>query len=386
MSFFVAYKYDIEMVRKGLQVEFSLMCLLLLGIAVGFISCAAPQGQEYQEEKVAADFIKIQSQRAKLEQRYPGTIEGIVNVDIKAQVSGYLETIYVKEGEYVQQGQALFRIKGDVFREQVNNTQATLRSALAAQASAKIEVEKIRPLVEAKVFTDFQLQTAQAQYDAATAQVAQAKAALGSAQLNADFAIIKATVSGFIGRIPNRIGNLVTPNDALPLTTLSEINQVFVYFSLSEADFIAYTKALKDEIAPQTVQIVLADGSVYPRKGRLEMASGHIDRNTGSIALKAVFDNPDQLLRAGGSVRVIMLQELQDVLTVPVASVKDIQDKFFVFSLADTNKIAMKEIEVNGRVGADYILKNGLNVGEKIALNSIDVLRDGMSVNVLSVQ
>ncbi|RYF78617.1 MAG: efflux RND transporter periplasmic adaptor subunit [Cytophagaceae bacterium] len=299
---------------------------------------------------------------------------------IKAQVSGYLETIYVKEGDYVKKGASLFKIKSDVFGEQVNNSKATLNAAIAAQATAKIEVEKLKPLVEEKVVSDIQLKTAQANYDAATAQVAQAKAALGSSQINADFAVIKAPVSGYIGRIPNRIGNLVGPNDATALTTLSEIDQVFVYFSMSEADFIAFNKDRKTDAGMNTVALVMADGSTYENKGKLELASGNIERSTGSIALKAIFPNPDKLLRAGGAGRIILTKQLKNTLLLPMASVKDVQDKFFVFSLADSNKVAMKAIEISGKSGDNYVIKSGVAGGEKIAINSIDVLADGLKV------
>jgi membrane fusion protein, multidrug efflux system len=352
---------------------------LMLTVALVFAACGqAPQG--YEVQPVNTDFITLDPTDAAIEKRYPGMIEGTVNVEIKAQVSGYLEAIYVKEGDYVKKGQSLFRIKGDVFNEQINNSRATLKSALAAQATAKIEIEKIRPLVAEKVVSDIQLKTAEANYEAATAQVAQAKAALGSSQINADFAVIKAPVSGYIGRIPNRTGNLVTPADALPLTTLSEIDQVLVYFSMSEADFIAFNRDRKTDAGMNTVSLIMADGQAYAHKGKLEFASGNIERSTGSIALKAVFSNPDKLLRSGGAGRIIITKQMKEVLVIPMASVKDVQDKFFVFTLADSSKVAMKAIEIEGRSGDHYIVKSGVAKGEKIAINSIDALAEGLKV------
>ncbi|WP_199120340.1 efflux RND transporter periplasmic adaptor subunit [Pedobacter sp. ASV28] len=352
---------------------------LMLTVSLVFAACGqAPQG--YEVQPVNTDFITLDPTDAAIEKRYPGMIEGTVNVEIKAQVSGYLEAIYVKEGDYVKKGQSLFRIKGDVFNEQINNSRATLKSALAAQATAKIEIEKIRPLVAEKVVSDIQLKTAEANYEAATAQVAQAKAALGSSQINADFAVIKAPVSGYIGRIPNRAGNLVTPADAIPLTTLSEIDQVLVYFSMSEADFIAFNRDRKTDAGMNTVSLIMADGQAYAHKGKLEFASGNIERSTGSIALKAVFSNPDKLLRSGGAGRIIITKQMKEALVIPMASVKDVQDKFFVFTLADSSKVAMKAIEIEGRSGDHYIVKSGVAKGEKIAINSIDALAEGMKV------
>ncbi|WDF61687.1 MULTISPECIES: efflux RND transporter periplasmic adaptor subunit [Flavobacterium] len=351
----------------------------VLLVIISFSSCgkSGADAGALAAPKPEVDFFQAESITGEVEKKYPGTVEGTVNVDIKAQVSGYLEAIYVKEGDYVNKGQSLFKIKGDVYAEQVNNSRAAYKSAQANLANAKLEVEKIKPLVDGKVFSDMQLKTAQANYEAAVAQVAQAKAALGSSQLNADFSLIKAPVSGYISRIPNRIGNLVTPADAVPLTVLSDINTVFVYFSLTEADYLAFSK---DPKSNQTVSLIMADDSEYEQKGKLEVASGNIDRSTGTISLKAIFPNPKKLLRAGGSARVILNNSLSSVITVPMASVKDIQDKFFVFVLKPGNKVAMVPIEIGGSSGTDYFVKSGLKQGDKIALNSIDVLYDSMEV------
>ena len=366
------------MTKLLFQKHITLKKVFVLLVIAGFASCGKSAGAEgMAPPKPEVDFFEAKTSIGKVEKKYPGVIEGSVNVDIKAQVSGYLEAIYVKEGQYVNKGQSLFKIKGDVYEEQVNNSRAAYKSALANQANAKLEVEKVRPLVEGKVYTEIQLKTAQANLDAASAQVAQAKAALGSSQLNADFSLIKAPVSGYISRIPNRIGNLVTPTDAQPLTSLSEIDNVFVYFSLSEADYLTYTKNLK---LNSSTSLIMADQSMYEHKGKLEVASGNIDRTTGTITLKAIFPNPQKQLRSGGSARIILNNSLDAVVTVPMASVKDIQDKFFVFVLKANNKIAMVPIVIAGNSGTNYFVSSGLKNGDKIAINNIDALNDSMEV------
>ncbi|MDM1292999.1 efflux RND transporter periplasmic adaptor subunit [Sphingobacterium sp. N143] len=340
-------------------------------------SCGGTQEQP-QEQAVTVDFIELSPATAETEKKYPGTLEGTVNVDVKAQVTGYLDQIYVKEGDYVTAGQPLFKIKADVYNEQVNNSRAAYQAALSAEQNAKLEIEKIKPLVEGKVYTELQLKTAEANYAAARAQVAQAQAAVGSAQINARFTLINAPVSGYIGRIPNRIGNLITAADATPLTTLSEINTVNVYFALSEADFISFMRDHKSN--KQEASLILADGSVYDHSGKVELASGNIDKNTGSITLKASFPNPEKVLRSGGSAKVVLKKAHDHVLLVPMAAVKDIQDRYFVYVIGDKNKIAMKQIEIAGHTATAYLLKSGLTAGEKIVMNRIDMLNDGMQV------
>lgn len=355
-----------------------LSLLLMSSMVLLFSSCGSRE--EQISPPIDVDFLEIKATAATIEKKYPGQIEGSVNVDIKAQVSGYLDKIYVKEGDYVQKGQTLFSIKADVYNEQVQSSQAALKTALAMEETAFIELEKIKPLVSGQVVSDIQLKTAEASYASAKAQVAQARAVLGSSQINANFTLIKAPVSGYIGRIPNRVGNLITSSDTTPLTTLSEIDQVFVYFSLSEADYISFAKDLQSGEGSDIVKLVIADGSIYEHEGKLEAASGNIDATTGSISFKAVFPNPNKILRSGGTAKVILSKNIQSAVLIPMASVKDIQDKLFVFALADSNKVAMKTIEIKGNSGNNYILKSGLNNNEKIAINRIDELTEGVKV------
>ena len=376
------------MIQQIIQGRRLLNTFLCLTTTVIFIACGGnSQVENASMPTTAVDFFEVSTTTAGIQKKFPGNVEGSVSVDIKAQVSGYLDAIYVKEGEYVTKGQRLFQIKSAVFNEQVNNAQAMFKSAIANQAAAKIEVDKIRPLVAGKVVSPAQLQSAQAAYEAASAAVAQAKASVSSARLNADFALIKAPVSGYIGRIPKRIGNLVTPSDVQALTTLADINTLFVYFSMSEAEYIGFRRDLaKDPQIVNNVELIIADGSTYGQVGKLETASGNIDPATGSITLKAVFSNPDQLLRSGGSARVVINQKVGAALSVPMASVKDIQDRFFVFMLSDSSKVSMVPLQIAGRSGQNYLVKAGVKAGDQLALNNIDVLVDGMPVKAKLVK
>ncbi|AQX84689.1 efflux RND transporter periplasmic adaptor subunit [Elizabethkingia bruuniana] len=356
--------------------------ILAVAAAMFLSSCgqSSPGSAAGELPAPETDFVTLIQGTGDTQKEYPGNIEGIVNVDVKPQVTGYLQAVLVKEGQYVQKGQPLFRIMPDVYNEQVKNSDAGLKSALAAQATARLEVEKLRPLVDGKVVSDMQLKTAQANYNAATAQVEQAKAALGSSKINANFTLIKAPVSGYIGRIPNRTGTLVSPADTVALTTLSDISTVQVYFSISEANYITYSKEgiLSGDSA--NIQLILADGSVYNQKGRVEAGSGNIDKVTGSITMKAVFPNPDKLLRSGGAGKIVIGRTVDNIVELPITSVKDIQDKFFVFKLADSSKVAMVPIQIDGKTKDTYYVKSGVKAGDKIALNRIDMLQDGMKV------
>ncbi|MDX8567146.1 efflux RND transporter periplasmic adaptor subunit [Elizabethkingia sp. HX XZB] len=356
--------------------------ILAIAAAMFLSSCgqSSPDSAAGELPAPETDFVTLIQGAGDTQKEYPGNIEGIVNVDVKPQVTGYLQAVLVKEGQYVQKGQPLFRIMPDVYNEQVKNSDAGLKSALAAQATARLEVEKLRPLVDGKVVSDMQLKTAQANYNAATAQVEQAKAALGSSKINANFTLIKAPVSGYIGRIPNRTGTLVSPADTAALTTLSDISTVQVYFSISEANYITYSKEGVFSGDSGNIQLILADGSVYNQKGRVEAGSGNIDKATGSITMKAIFPNPDKLLRSGGAGKIVIGRTVDNIVQLPITSVKDIQDKFFVFKLADSSKVAMVPIQIDGKTKDTYYVKSGVKAGDKIALNRIDMLQDGMKV------
>ncbi|HFK5507014.1 efflux RND transporter periplasmic adaptor subunit [Elizabethkingia anophelis] len=356
--------------------------ILAVAAAMFLSSCgqSSPGSAAGELPAPETDFVTLIQGTGDTQKEYPGNIEGIVNVDVKPQVTGYLQAVLVKEGQYVQKGQPLFRIMPDVYNEQVKNSDAGLKSALAAQATARLEVEKLRPLVDGKVVSDMQLKTAQANYNAATAQVEQAKAALGSSKINANFTLIKAPVSGYIGRIPNRTGTLVSPADTVALTTLSDISTVQVYFSISEANYLTYSKEGIFSGDSGKIQLILADGSVYNQKGRVEAGSGNIDKITGSITMKAIFPNPDKLLRSGGAGKIVIGRTVDNIVQLPITSVKDIQDKFFVFKLADSSKVAMVPIQIDGKTKDTYYIKSGVKAGDKIAINRIDMLQDGMKV------
>ncbi|ATC35211.1 efflux RND transporter periplasmic adaptor subunit [Elizabethkingia anophelis] len=356
--------------------------ILAIAAAMFLSSCgqSSPGSAAGELPAPETDFVTLIQGTGDTQKEYPSNIEGIVNVDVKPQVTGYLQAVLVKEGQYVQKGQPLFRIMPDVYNEQVKNSDAGLKSALAAQATARLEVEKLRPLVDGKVVSDMQLKTAQANYNAATAQVEQAKAALGSSKINANFTLIKAPVSGYIGRIPNRTGTLVSPTDTTALTTLSDISTVQVYFSISEANYITYSKEGIFSGDSGNIQLILADGSVYNQKGRVEAGSGNIDKATGSITMKAIFPNPDKLLRSGGAGKIVIGRTVDNIVQLPITSVKDIQDKFFVFKLADSSKVAMVPIQIDGKTKDTYYVKSGVKAGDKIAVNRIDMLQDGMKV------
>jgi membrane fusion protein (multidrug efflux system) len=292
----------------------------------------------------------------------------------------------VDEGAYVKKGQVLFQINARPYLEQLNTAKAGLAAAKANLANAEINVSKLTPLVQNNVVSDVQLKSAQAAYDAAAASVAQSQAMVQSAQINVGYTSIKAPVDGYIGRIPHKTGSLVGMTTADALTVISDIKEIFTYFSLSENDFLQFKKQFPGNTIEEKIknmpplELVLADGSVYQHKGRVQLVAGQFDNSIGAISFRAVFPNTESLLRSGNTGKVRIAQLHNEALIVPQEATFEIQDKVFVFSLGDSNKVITKPIVVTGKTAYYYFVESGVAPGEKIVFAGAGNLQDGMSI------
>lgn len=323
---------------------------------------------------------------------YLGTIEGKVNVEIRPQVEGILEEIYVDEGTFVEKGQKMFKIDASAYEEVLNNTIATQNVAKARLENAKLEVERLKPLVENDVISDVRLRAAMSDYDIAKASLDQAAAAVRSAEINTGFAIIAAPTSGYIGRIPKRVGNLVAKGDKDPLTVLSDVEEVYVYFSMHESDFLYFSKikAKEDSIEgvdntknrlnfPEAI-LILADGEEYSEKGKVDAINGQVDRTTGAVSLRASFRNVGNMLRTGSTGTLKISEVKKAVVQIPQVATSDLQDKTFVYLLDDNNQVRRKSITISGRSKDNYIVSQGVNVGDRVLLSGLDKITDGSTI------
>jgi membrane fusion protein (multidrug efflux system) len=352
--------------------------LLLLG-------CGSPSGpdQAATAQIPALPVVEVQTADVTTYQEFPAALEGKVNVHIRPQVEGYLEKIFVDEGAAVRKGQPLFRIDERSYREQLGNAQASLVAAKANRDKAALEVTRLTPLVQNKVVSEVQLQTAQSAYEAAQAGVEQAGALVQTARTNLSRTLITAPVDGYIGRLPYKPGTLVGRAEPEPLTTLSDVGQLYAYFSVSETDFLQFTEqtpgsSLDEKIRQfPPVELLLANNRPYGEKGRLEIVSGQFDKSTGAISFRATFPNPQGLLRSGITGRVRIPQPHGETLLVPQEATFERQDKVFVFALADSNKVQSRPLEITGKSGNYYLVREGVRPGERIVRDGLDRLQDG---------
>jgi membrane fusion protein (multidrug efflux system) len=354
--------------------------------------CAQPQTAAPVVEPPAAEVITVATTSAVTEQDYTASIQGKTDVEIRPQVDGFLENVLVDEGQYVTAGQPLFKINPQTYQAQLKNAAASLQAAEAAITNAQLEIDKLTPLVQNKVVSDYQLKVAQASRKIAVANAAQAKAVVATAKINVGYTVLKAPVSGFIGRLPKKRGSLVSPTDPEPLTRLSDVHEVYAYFSLGESDFIRFksqypgnTLSAKLKQLPP-VSLLLADNTLYPVKGRIDMVDGQFDKNTGAITLRAVFPNAQSLLRSGNTGKIRLQQQHNDALLVPQSATIDVQDKIFVYAVGDSNKVSKHALDIIGKSGTDYIVKEGIKPGDRIVFSGLDHLTEGTVVRPEAVK
>ena len=324
-------------------------------------------------------------------QDFTASVQGKRDVEIRPQVDGYLTGIEVDEGAYVHKGQTLFVIDQRPFEEQLNNAKATLAAAQASQENAQINVDKLQPLVDNHVVSDVQLKSAQAAFNSAKAAVDQARAAVESSRLNLNYTTIAAPSDGYVGTIPFKTGSLVTKAMAGALTVVSETRDMRVYFSMSEPEFLEFKQkyagnTVADKVKQMPpVQLVQADNSIYPQPGKVELVEGQFDRTVGAIKFRASFPNMEGTLRSGNTGKVRIPTLFKSILVVPQDATFELQGKVFVYTVADSNKIVMKPLNISGENTNYYFVSDGVKQGDKIVLYSMSTtliggLRDGMVI------
>jgi len=379
---------------KQIKPLFTLPTGFLSVLALFILSCGDTndKSQAEQAETVYAEVMTLHPDEASIEQSFPASIQGKDNVQLRPQISGYIDKIYVDEGKFVNAGQPLFRINSNVYREQKNTALATLGMAKSQLAAAKLELDKYKVLTETKVVADFQYLKAQTNYESALAALKQQQALVASADLNLGFSTIKAPVSGYIGRIPNRIGALVGPNDTQALTTLSQVSEVYVYFALPEKQILQINAARpgKTLLAKlksfRDVKLQLADGQTYNHPGKIDMMDGQFDQNTGSVSLRVSFANPEGLLRTGNTGRIVLKTTEQGVYKIPLLATYEVQDKLFVGLVNRQNKVVRKALKDFTKSGNFYLLKSGFAPGDRIIANELASIPENSIITPKAVQ
>lgn len=344
------------------------------------------QGDGYQQGPAEVLFDTVTTGDATIRNEYASAIEGLSNIEIRPQVNGYLQKIFVDEGDYVRAGQTLFKIEDRIFREQLTNAKAALAVAESNLLTAKIELDRKTELTKSRIVSDIQMQEAQASYAAANASVAQARSAIASAQINLDFSVIKSPVNGYIGRFNYRLGSLLSTTNQEAITVVSDNHQVYAYFSLSERDFVRFQREHTGSTVAEKLQnaapvaLLLSDGQEYATKGRIDAVEGQFNKNTGSITFRAKFDNPNATLRSGNTGKIVMVQQLKEMPLLPIASTVTYQDKVFAYTVDKENKVVQIPVAISGKSEDNFIIREGLKQGDRYIAQGFERLQPGMPV------
>lgn len=350
---------------------------IVLALSVTTILLSSCKNKEENEQSVQRPpspfpVAQLQNKTVTGYQEYPANIEGIVNSDIRPKASGYIQKVLVDEGQKVQKGQILFKLE----------TQSLTQDASAAKARinvAQVEMDKLIPLVEKNIISPVQLETAKANLE-------QAKANYSSIAANIDYATVKSSVDGYVGAINFREGSLVSPSDETPLTTVSEISQVYAFFSLNEAQYITYLQKAEGKTKEERIKntpelsLVLANGEIYSEKGRIQTSTGQINQNTGTIKIRTIFNNPNEILTNGNSGNIRIPSVYTDGIVVPQSATYEQQRDIIVFKLGENNTVSSSIIKIKASIDNLYVVESGLNEGDKIVVNGIGKLKNGMLI------
>ncbi|MDO4728502.1 MAG: efflux RND transporter periplasmic adaptor subunit [Bacteroidota bacterium] len=314
--------------------------------------------------------IRVGEQSSTAQLSYPVNIEGVVNSSVQARVSGYITQVLVDEGATVTKGQPLFRLE----------TQALSQSAQAAKSAleaAQVEVDKLIPLVEKNIVSNVQLQTAKANLNRAKANYAEVNA-------NLDYAIVRAPVSGVVGVINVREGALVTANSTI-LTSVSDIKQIYAYFSMNESDYLNFLekapgKNINEKLdkLPQ-VSLLLANGQIYPHKGKIQTVAGQVDALTGSLRFRAVFDNPEKILTNGNSGTILIPEVFDNSIVIPESATFEQQGVVFAYKV-EQDTLRQIVLTVKNRNNNLVVVEEGLQKGEVVIVQGLNIARSGMHI------
>jgi membrane fusion protein (multidrug efflux system) len=310
---------------------------------------------------------------------YVAEVHALQNVEIRARVNGYLESLHVDEGAFVKEGQLLFTINNKEYIEELAKAKAVYKNAIAKVNEAELELKNVLSLAEKKIVSSTEIALAKNKLEAQKASLEESLAHQSHVQLKLDNTKIKAPFSGIINRIPHKIGSLI--EEGTLLTSISENDEVYAYFDVSEKEYLAYARNIKkDSVTSKVVSLILADGSEHTVKGIIETIEGEIDESTGNIAFRAKFKNPDKIIKHGASGKVRLIKKYDNALLIPQKSTFEIQDKLYVYVLGKNNKLEVRNIDVKYRLPHIYIVSRGLKAGEHILYEGIQNAKNGMIV------
>ncbi len=345
-------------------------------------SCSEGNSQNKKKnEAISVPVLELQPQAVEVPQTYIADIQAIQFVEVRSKVAGFVDRIFVDEGQFVQKGQTLFQLSSAEFNEMVNSARAGLARAKAEQSAAKVEMERLQILVDKKIISPSELELAKSKKAVADSQIAEAESLLKGAQTGLSYTTVKAPFDGIVDRIPHKIGSLVTENDLL--TSITDISSIFAYYKVNENEYLNFMRSKIEggnvDAFSEQLTLILSDGEKYPEKGKLETTEGDIESGTGSIGFRVRFPNPDNLLKHGASGKIQMMSKLDNVFLIPQKSTFEIQDFTYVYVVDKENTVKVRSFKPIQRYDIYYVA-DGFEPGDRIVFEGIQQVKDGTKV------
>mgnify|MGYP002347452045 CR=1 FL=1 len=350
------------------------------------VSCGGKQQEAPPKPIGTYKVIDLEKTNTTLLAEYPASLEGIMDIDIRPKIDGYIDQILVDEGQEVKKGQLLFRISNPQFSQDMQSLAASVAAAEAAVATAELQVTKTRPLVDQGIISAFELKNVELALQARKADLQRAKAQYSNAVTNVGYTSIKSPVDGVVGTIPYRIGSYVNSATAQPLTRVSDINTIFAYFSISEKqqlDIVAEIegKTFQEKINKiPAVNLLLSNGKQYDQTGKIQTFSGQVNTQTGAFNVRANFPNPSKLLRSGNSATIQIPTHLENVIIIPQNATIELQDKRMAYVFVD-NKVQAVPVKVRAIPGGRFfVVDEGLTEQDHVIIEGIGILTEGTEI------
>jgi len=374
-------------------------CLLVVGLIVRAMRPKRVSGAPGAAPDV--EVVKVEQKDVPIYGEWIGTLDGLTNADVRAQVTGYIMRQGYQEGAFVKKGQLLFEIDPRPFQAALDQTEGQLAQAKAALANAQavqgrteLDVNRYTPLAKEQAASQQDLDNAvqnnmaaKATVATAQAQIKTAEAAVETARINLDFTRLVAPIDGVAGQAQLQVGALVNLSSG-PVTSVSTVDPIKVYFTVGEPQYLAWRKRFPTESSRLAadkdlrLQLILADGSTYPYEGSFYFADRQVNEGTGAIRIAGLFRNPNNILRPGGYGKVRAVIRLQQgALLVPQRAVSELQGGYQVAVVGGDDKVSIRTVTVGERVGTDWIIADGLKQGERAVAEGVQKVRPGMQVN-----
>jgi RND family efflux transporter MFP subunit len=374
--------------------------LLVIGLIVGAIYPKRVSGAP-PSAPLDVEVVQVEQKDVPIYGEWIGTLDGLTNADVRAQVTGYLMRQGYQEGAFVKKGQLLFEIDPRPFQAAVDQAEgqlaqakAQLATAQAVQGRTQLDVEKYTPLAKVQAASQQDLDNsvqnnlaAKATVETSRAQIKTAEAAVETAKINLDFTRLIAPIDGIAGQAQLQVGALVNLSSG-PVTSVSTVDPIKVYFTVGEPQYLAWRKRFPTETTRQAadknlrLELILADGSTYAETGTFFFADRQVNESTGAIRLAGLFPNPGNILRPGGYGKVrAVIRVQQSALLVPQRAVSELQGGYQIAAVDDQNRVSIRSVQVGDRVGGEWVIADGLRPGDRVIAEGVQKVRPGMQVN-----